>query len=163
MDLLSKLPPIQTITEQDLREKLQKIYETTKKIRDRTAILVQHIYENQALVSKCFLNLVFIGFHYLAEILDCNDLLTNGINIYENALNPKEPEPTDPSLPGPSTAKPQPQSSGLVFDQTDAPLNVAAFNKTEPITDRVTEQLENWLLTDKKEPEEKTEKKDDGL
>ena len=95
--------------------------------------------------------------------MDCNDLLTNSTNIYENALNPKEPEPCDPSVPGPSTAKTQQQNSELVFDQTDAPLNVAAFNKTEPITDRVTEQLEDWLLTEKKNPEEKTEKKDDGL
>lgn len=94
--------------------------------------------------------------------------MTNAINLYESALSVKEPEPRliDPSAPGPSSARASAPSSsaeaGMAYDQTNAGLNVAAFNKTEPITDRVTQQVEDWLLTDKK-PEEKPKNDEDGL
>lgn len=88
-------------------------------------------------------------------------MLTNAINLYENALNPKDPERHDYSAPGPSSSKPK-QDTGLIFDQTDAGLNVAAFNKTEPISDRVADEVEEWL-TNTKKIDNSEQKKDDGL
>lgn len=85
-------------------------------------------------------------------------MLSNAINMYDNYINPPKPETRDPSLPGPSSSSVR--SDPSTFDQTEAGLNVAAFNKTEPIADRVAQELEDWILDGKKEKEEK---KDDGL
>uniref|UniRef100_A0A7E4V008 VHS domain-containing protein n=1 Tax=Panagrellus redivivus TaxID=6233 RepID=A0A7E4V008_PANRE len=152
--LLNDLPPFESITEQDLRDTLNNVYKTTKEMRERTALLVQQIYENQPLV---------------VEILDCTDTLTNAINVYETLVKassptrpPPQPQPQDPNAPGSSRSfqRPAAEATGDVFDQTNAGLNVAAFNKTEPITDRVAQELEDWLIDDKKPA---PEKKDDGL
>jgi hypothetical protein len=151
LNLLKDLPPAHSAGA--LIDTLQQVYATTKEMRDRTALLVQQLYDNPALTT---------------EILDCNDMLSNAVNLYDNYINPPKPEMRDPTMPGPSSATSFSRTTAAaaadptVYDQTDAGLNVAAFNKTEPITDRVAQELEDWILEGKKEAKQE-EKKDDGL
>uniref|UniRef100_A0A915CZJ3 TOM1-like protein 2 n=1 Tax=Ditylenchus dipsaci TaxID=166011 RepID=A0A915CZJ3_9BILA len=65
----------------------------------------------------------------------------------------------------------QPQAStkfgkneNYVNDQTTAGISTAAFNKTEPISEREAQEISGWLESDKTESQKKEEKKvDDGL
>lgn len=52
LDLLTKLPPILDITDKDLRQKLDQIYNTSKEMRNRTSVLVQQLFENPELISE---------------------------------------------------------------------------------------------------------------
>jgi hypothetical protein len=145
LNLIKDLPASHTAGK-ELLDTLQQVNATTKEMRDRTARLVEQLYDNPTLTT---------------EILDCNDMLSNAVNLYDNYINPSQPETRDPTLPGPSCASSR-EPDQSVYDQTEAGLNVAAFNKTDPITDRVAQELEDWILEGKKEVKQE-EKKDDGL
>uniref|UniRef100_A0AC34FGT7 Uncharacterized protein n=1 Tax=Panagrolaimus sp. ES5 TaxID=591445 RepID=A0AC34FGT7_9BILA len=147
LNLLKDLPA-SNLAGKELIDTLQQVYATTKEMRDRTALLVQQLYDNPALTT---------------EILDVNDILSNAVNLYDNYINPPKPETRDPSMPGPSSSSSSTRAPDqTVYDQTDAGLNVAAFNKTDPVSDRVAQELEDWILEGKKEVKQE-EKKDDGL
>lgn len=51
LNLLKELPPAH-FAQKDVLETLQQVYSTTKEMRDRTALLVQQLYDNQSVTSE---------------------------------------------------------------------------------------------------------------